>query len=97
MFRETNSCISSGINLCLSHHKIRRTETIPSCTKNGVFFTAGSREKDTIFGAARTIFGPSYFVTALVVLAILSNTCYLSSIHLNQTGAMKKKLKFGTT
>ena len=32
--------------------------------KNGVFFTAGSWEKDTIFGAARKFFGPSYFVTA---------------------------------
>ena len=28
-------------------------------------FTAGSREKDTIFGAARNFFDPSYFVTAL--------------------------------
>ena len=33
--------------------------------KNGVFFTAGSWEKDTIFGAARKFFEPSYFVTAL--------------------------------
>ena len=31
------------------------------------FFTAGSWEKDTIFGAARKIIGPSYFVMALVV------------------------------
>ena len=29
------------------------------------FFTAGSWEKDTIFGAARKNFGDSYFVTAL--------------------------------
>jgi hypothetical protein len=29
------------------------------------FFTAGSWEKNTIFGAARKIFGTSYFVTAL--------------------------------
>ena len=29
------------------------------------FFTAGSWEKDTISGAARKFFGPSYFVTAL--------------------------------
>ena len=29
------------------------------------FFTAGSWEKDTIFGAARKIVGPSYFVMAL--------------------------------
>ena len=29
------------------------------------FFTASSWEKDTIFGAARKIFGRSYFVTAL--------------------------------
>ena len=29
------------------------------------FFTAGSWEKDTIFGAASKIFGASYFVTAL--------------------------------
>ena len=33
------------------------------------FFTAGSWEKDTIFGAARKIFVPSYFVTALAVQA----------------------------
>ena len=31
------------------------------------FFTAGSWEKDTIFGAARKFFGPYYFVTALEV------------------------------
>ena len=29
------------------------------------FFTAGSLEKDTIFGAARKFFDPSYFVMAL--------------------------------
>ena len=29
------------------------------------FFTAGRWEKDTIFGAARKNFDPSYFVTAL--------------------------------
>ena len=29
------------------------------------FFTAGSWEKETIFGAAQTIFGPPYFVRAL--------------------------------
>ena len=31
----------------------------------GSFFTAGSWEKDSIFGAARKIFGRSYFVMAL--------------------------------
>ena len=31
------------------------------------FLTAGSWEKDTIFGAARKIFSPSYFVTALTL------------------------------
>ena len=30
------------------------------------FFIAGSLEKDTIFGAARKIFGPSYIETALL-------------------------------
>ena len=30
-----------------------------------VSFTAGSSEKDTTFGAARKIFGPTYFVTTL--------------------------------
>ena len=45
---------------------MRRTEN-SSWTKNGVFFTAGSWEKDTIFGAARKFFGPSYFVMALEV------------------------------
>ena len=29
------------------------------------FFTSGSCEKDTIFGAARIFFGPSYYVMAL--------------------------------
>ena len=38
-----------------------------SCTKNGVFFTTGSWEKHTIFGAAQTKLGPSYFVAALVI------------------------------
>ena len=36
------------------------------------FFTAGSWEKDTIFGAARKIFGPSYFVTVLQTVALLA-------------------------
>ena len=40
-------------------------ENFCSRTKNGVFFSAASYKKDTIFGAARKIFGPSYFVTAL--------------------------------
>ena len=34
------------------------------------FFTAGNWEKDTIFGAARKIFGPSYFVTALLSIGL---------------------------
>ena len=38
------------------------------------FFTAGSREKDTIFGAARKIFGPSYFVTALTPIVSRSKS-----------------------
>jgi hypothetical protein len=37
-----------------------------SCTKNGVFFSAGSCKKNTIFGAAQKKLGPSYFVRALV-------------------------------
>ena len=41
-------------------------------------FTAGSCEKDTIFGAARNCFGPSYFVTALAVLRIYWS-CFLIS------------------
>ena len=36
-----------------------------SCTKNGVFFSAASCKKDTIFGAAQTTLGSSYFVRAL--------------------------------
>ena len=36
--------------------------------KMGVYsVTAASWEKDTNFGATRNIFGPSYFVTALVI------------------------------
>ena len=37
------------------------------------FFTAGSLEKDTIFGAARNIFAPSYFVMALGVFMTSEN------------------------
>ena len=33
--------------------------------KNGVFFSAASRKKDIIFGAAGKSFSPYYFVTAL--------------------------------
>ena len=40
------------------------------------FFTAGSWEKDTIFGAARNFFGPSYFVTALE-LAIFKQLAWI--------------------
>ena len=48
-------------------HEIRMAEKFSSCTKNDVFFHSWQlRKKDTIFGAARKIFGPSYFVTALV-------------------------------
>ena len=42
--------------------KIRRAKDNFSCTKNGVFFSAASCKKDTIFGTARNFFGPSYFV-----------------------------------
>ena len=35
-------------------------------TKNGVFFSAAICKKDTNFGAARKIFSPCYFVTALM-------------------------------
>ena len=41
------------------------------------FFTAGSWEKDAIFGAARKNFDPSYFVTALT---ICDRSCYSSYI-----------------
>ena len=40
------------------------------------FFTAGSWGKDTIFGAARNFFGPSYFVTALE-LAIFKQLAWI--------------------
>ena len=43
----------------------KKGQEISSCTKNGVFFSAASCNKDTVFGAARKFFGPSYFVTAL--------------------------------
>ena len=57
---------------------IKNKYTKPSQTKKGgkkilaapkivSFFTAGSREKDTIFCAARKIFDPTYFATALKV------------------------------
>ena len=36
--------------------------------QNGVFFSAASCKKHTIFDAARKIFGPSYFVMALAFL-----------------------------
>ena len=40
------------------------SKKISRCTKNGVYFDS-SVTKNTIFGAARKFFGPSYFVTAL--------------------------------
>ena len=44
-----------------------RAKNFSSSTKNGVFFSVASgKKKDTIFGAARKFFGPSYFVMALV-------------------------------
>ena len=45
----------------LSRHEIRRAEINFSCTKNGVFFTAASCTKDTIFGTARKKFWPFLF------------------------------------
>ena len=51
--------------VCFTVHEIRRVEKISSCSKNGVFFTACSWEKDTIFGAAWKMFGSSYSVMAL--------------------------------
>ena len=57
--------MSCRVSMYKSRHKIRRAEKFSSCTKNGVFFIAGSREKDTIFVEARNIFGPCYIVTAL--------------------------------
>ena len=53
------------INLYWSRPKIRRAEMFFSCTKNCVFFSSASCKKDTIFGPARNLFGPSYFVTVL--------------------------------
>ena len=42
-------------------HNVRRVKKNFSGTKNGVFFTVGSWEKDTIFGAAQTNFRPFLF------------------------------------
>ena len=57
-----------------------------SCTKNGVFFSAASCKKDTLFGAAQTKLGPSYFFKALVqqvqTCADLSRANYLLKIVL---------------
>ena len=52
------------------------------------FLTAGSREKDTIFGAARKFFGPSYFVTALAYNIFKRLLDYFFSVtyHLKQIG-----------
>ena len=36
------------------------------------FLQLAAEDKDTIFGAASKIFGPSYFVTALVHIYVLS-------------------------
>ena len=47
----------------LKQSQIRRVENFARCTKNGFFFSAV--KKDTIFGAAKKFFGPSYFLTAL--------------------------------
>ena len=55
-------------SLLKSPNEIRRTKYLFEMpTKNDVFFTAGSLEKDIIFGRHfKQIFGPSYFVRALV-------------------------------
>ena len=65
--------------------KIRRAEYLfEMLTKNDIFFTAGSWEKDNIFGGHfKQIFGPSYFVRALVMQfeeKLLSCHCFILSI-----------------
>ena len=43
-----------------------------NCTENGGgVFTAGSWEKDTIFGPNWKFLGPSYFVAALVLATLI--------------------------
>ena len=44
----------------------KRAKFCLSCTKNGVFFTAGSWEKTPILVQLKQIFGPTYFVEALI-------------------------------
>ena len=56
-----------------------------------IFFTAGSWEKDTIFGAVRKNFGSSYFVTALETTYILFELPY--SVYLSQSGLQNLLVK----
>jgi hypothetical protein len=59
------TCVTTYVIIKSSQNK--KGQKRSSCTQNGVFFSAGSWEKDTVLGAARKIFGPSYFVMALVL------------------------------
>ena len=63
-----------------SHHKTRRVKKFSSCTNNGIFFSATScKEKDTIFGATRKNFSPSYLVTALIYREFLPNANFITA------------------
>ena len=55
------------INLYLKQSQNKKgRKFVSSAPKMVSFFTAGTWEKNTIFGAARKFFIPSYFVIALI-------------------------------
>ena len=56
---------------CKAVKKYKGPKICFSCTKNGVFFTAGSLEKDIILMQLKQIFGPSYFDRVYLIAEIL--------------------------
>ena len=58
---------------------LKETKKKSRSTIFGVFFTAGSWEKDTVNGAPGIFFGPSYFGMALVSIMIKNHLTKLVS------------------
>ena len=79
---------------------MRRTKKFPAATFFESFFTAGSCENDSKKGAAGKLFGPSYFVTALVdrpsvTILLLNDVIYEWSFACaHQIGPLVTRIKY---
>ena len=82
LFKPLASYCGSVCVLTFWYFRTSGNARLQSPANNGVFFSAGICKKDPIFSAARKIFAPSYFVTALLDLDSVHNARKLLNINL---------------